>query len=300
MAEKIKITFLGTSQAIPTAKRNHTSILLTYKDQNILIDCGEGTQRQFRKAKLNPCKLTKILITHWHRDHILGIPGLLQTLSLNNYSKTLEIYGPKGTKKYLNLMYKLFVHKNKIKIKIKEISKSKFLETPDFYIESFPMTHNTPCNSYRFVEKAKTRFNKSKLSKLALPSKLITKLAKGKTIKHKGKTIKPKNLTYQQPGKTISIILDTSINKNCISSAKNADLLIAESTYSNSELNLAEKYFHLTTSQAALIAKKAKAKKLILTHLSQRYQKNELILLKEAKKIFKQSSLADDLDILEI
>ena len=79
---KTKITFLGTSQAIPTAKRNHTAVLLSYKDENILIDCGEGTQRQFRKAKLNPCKLTRILITHWHGDHVLGLPGLLQTLAL--------------------------------------------------------------------------------------------------------------------------------------------------------------------------------------------------------------------------
>jgi len=95
MSEKITITFLGTSQAIPTARRNHTAILLQYKAENLLIDCGEGTQRQFRKARLNPCKITKLLITHWHGDHILGIPGLLQTLLLNQYNKTLEIYGPR-------------------------------------------------------------------------------------------------------------------------------------------------------------------------------------------------------------
>ena len=116
---KIPITFLGTSQAIPTAKRNHTSILLSYNSENILIDCGEGTQRQFRKAKINPCKLTKLLITHWHGDHILGIPGLLQTLALNNYNRTLEIYGPKGTKKFMNLMQQIFFKVGKIKIIVK-------------------------------------------------------------------------------------------------------------------------------------------------------------------------------------
>ena len=87
----IKITFLGTSFAIPTSKRNHTSVWLNYKGENILVDCGEGTQRQIRKANLNPCKITKILLTHWHGDHFLGIFGLLQTLSLSGYGKVLDL-----------------------------------------------------------------------------------------------------------------------------------------------------------------------------------------------------------------
>ena len=99
MVEKIKIIFLGTGSAIPTARRNHLAMLLQYKAENILIDCGEGTQRQFRKAKLNPCKVTKILISHWHGDHILGLAGLLQTLNLNGYNRDLIIYGPEGSKK---------------------------------------------------------------------------------------------------------------------------------------------------------------------------------------------------------
>ena len=101
MTEKVEIVFLGTGSAVPTIRRNHPSIFLRYKDESILFDCGEGTQRQIRKAKLNPCKLTRLFITHWHGDHVLGIPGLLQTLALNNYNRELEIYGPKGTKLYL-------------------------------------------------------------------------------------------------------------------------------------------------------------------------------------------------------
>ena len=101
------LTFLGTSQAIPTKSRNHTAMLLRYEDEMILVDCGEGTQRQFRKAEINPCKLTKLLITHWHGDHILGIPGLLQTLALNNYNKTLDVYGPSGTKRFRSKRFNL-------------------------------------------------------------------------------------------------------------------------------------------------------------------------------------------------
>src|SRR4030042_1237487 len=130
---KISIIFLGTSPSIPTAKRSHTAVVLKYKDETILIDCGEGTQRQFRKAKLNPCKITKIIITHWHGDHILGLPGLFQTLALSNYSKTLFIYGPKGTKKFINEIYKMFIFKNKLKLEIKEVE-GKFFENQDFYL----------------------------------------------------------------------------------------------------------------------------------------------------------------------
>ena len=140
---KIPITFLGTSQAIPTADRNHTSILLTYKSENILIDCGEGTQRQFRKLKLNPCNLTRLLITHWHGDHILGIPGLLQTLALNGYNRKLQVYGPKGTEFFLRKILEMFVFEGKINYEVHEVSSGKILETPDFYIQSQEMIHGS-------------------------------------------------------------------------------------------------------------------------------------------------------------
>ena len=109
MVEKINITFLGTGSAIPTARRNHPAILLRYKAENILVDCGEGTQRQFRKAKLNPCKISKILISHWHGDHTLGLPGLLQTMILNGRNEKLEIYGPKGTSRKFKEMMDVFM-----------------------------------------------------------------------------------------------------------------------------------------------------------------------------------------------
>ncbi len=300
---KIPLIFLGTGQAIPTARRNHTAILLKYKQENILLDCGEGTQRQFRKAKLNPCKITRILITHWHGDHVLGLPGLFQTLALNNYNKTLHIYGPRGTKKFISLLYKLFVFKEKIKIQVREIKKGKVFETSDFHIESLPMTHNTPCLAYSFIEKDKIRINKKKLNKLNLKGKVIAEIVKGKDISFQGKKIKASDLIYIEKGKKIAIIFDTSLNNNCYKIAKNSDLLICESTFlesSESGKNLAREYKHLTASQAAQIAKKARVKKLILTHLSQRYGGKEKIILQEAKKVFKNTTVAEDLNRIEI
>ena len=297
---KIPIYFLGTSQAIPTAKRNHTAMLLQYKAENILVDCGEGTQRQFRKAKLNPCALTRILITHWHGDHVLGLPGLLQTLALNNYNKTLHIYGPRGTKRFMDLLYSLFVPRGKIKIQVQEINgNGKFLETPDFILEAFAMQHGTPTNAYVFIEKEKLRLDKEKLIKLKLPhSPLLGRLQQGKNIKFKGKTIKAKDVTYKQPGKKIAFILDTAINPNCEKAAQDADLLISEATYTEKESDLAKEYKHLTAKQAAQIAKKAK--QLFLTHISQRYQASEFKILAEAKKVFKNTKLAEDLMKIEV
>ena len=289
----IEVTFLGTSQAIPTARRNHTSILLRYKNEAILVDCGEGTQRQFRIAKLNPCKLTRILITHWHGDHVLGIPGLLQTLALNGYNKTLEIYGPRGTKRFVDFIYNMFVFAGKIKVDVTEIEGGTFVKTDDFSIEALPLQHGAPCLAYRFSESDKRRIDIKKIKKIGLRGALIGKLQKGESITFKGKTIKPENVSYVEQGKSIAFMLDTAVCDNCIKIAKDANLFISEATYSAELEEKAREYKHLT-------AKQAKAEQLILTHVSQRYEKEEDKILDEARKVFKNTKLARDFMRVEI
>jgi len=298
----IKLTFLGTSASIPSAKRNHTAIFLSYKKENILIDCGEGTQRQFKRAKLNLCKVTRILITHWHGDHVLGIPGLLQTLAFNNYRKKLYVYGPEGTKKFMKEMLKTFVFAGKISIEIKELNEDeKFFETEDFYLEAKKMTHGIPCNAYSFVKKGQIRIDKKKLKKSKLPSELLLKkLKQGKNIIYKGKKYLAKNLTFREGDKKISFVFDTSLNKKIIPFVKNSDLLICESSFGLELKAKAKEYKHLTSKQAGEIAKRSNSRKLILTHISQRYDKDPKKILNEAKKVFKNSFLVKDLDVIEI
>ena len=296
----IKINFLGTGSMVPTAKRNHPAILLTYKDENILFDCGEGTQRQFRYAKLNPCKITRIFISHWHGDHILGLPGLLQTIMQNEYQKTLLIYGPKGTKSKMKKILSIFEKVNELKIKIKELNEKDNVEAEDFIIKVKELNHGTPCLGYSFIEKDKLSINKEKLKKLNLKSSPeLKKLKQGKNIKVNNKTIKAKDLTELKKGKKITFIFDTKYNEHLIDFAENSDLLISESTYLDEE-EIATQYKHQTLKQSVKIAKESKSKKLILFHLSQRYEKNFKEFSEYAKKQFKNSEIAKDLMEIKI
>jgi ribonuclease Z len=300
MTSKINLSFLGTSAQIPTSKRNHTAMLLQYNEENILVDCGEGTQRQFRKARLNPNKVTRILITHWHGDHVFGLPGILSTLSLSDYNKTLYIYGPKGTKEFIRELLKMFNFKRNYEIKVEDVS-GKFFETKDFYLEAKAMKHGIPTNAYCFVEKSKMRIDKAKLKKSGLPfGPLLSKIKDGKDVSYGGEKFKAKDLLYGQAGKKVCFVLDTLDNENIVGFAKDSDLLISESSFSSDDKIKAKEHLHLTAEQAGKIAKKAKVKKLILTHVSQRYEKDLKSFLKDAKKEFKNVEIAEDLKEIEL
>jgi ribonuclease Z len=302
MSDRIKITFLGTSGPVPSPTRNHTSILLSYRSDNILFDCGEGTQTQFKKAQISPLKITKLLISHWHGDHVLGIPGLLQTLSFNKYNKILEVYGPHGIKENFENVLRAFpsVNFGNFKIKVSE-AKSKFIDGKDFSLSAFPLSHGIHCNGYCFAEKDKIRINKQKLAKLKIPNtSILAKLKEGKDISYNGKKFRAKDLTYKEAGRKICIVMDGIYDSKTIGYIKNANILIIESAYSDELKELAREHKHRTAKQAAEIAKKAKVKKLILTHLSERYEKDKDKILNEAKKVFKNSIIAEDLKSFEV
>jgi len=296
----MEITFLGTASHTPTAKRNHTGILVSFDNENILIDCGEGIQRQLKIAKKNPCKLTRILITHWHGDHTLGIPGLLQTLAMAEYSKTLHIYGPRGTKEKFNLLEKLY-NRFMINYEIHEISKETIVDEKQFKIEAKKMDHGVPAYAYAIEIKEKRRIKKAVLKKHKIPnSPLLGKLQAGKNVTIGKVKLKAKDATYLQESKKVTIIMDTQLNENAIKLAKDSDVLICESSFHSDEEHLAKERKHLTAQNAATIAKKAHVKKLAITHISHRYAARPKELLEEAKKVFKNTILPRDLDEVKI
>jgi len=296
----VKITFLGTSDQVPSIKRNHTGIFLSYNEDGILIDCGEGMQRQFRIAKLNPCKITKILITHFHGDHVLGLSGILQTLSLSGYNKVLEVYGPVGIKEFIRKLLDAYPFRCCYEIKVSE-AKGKFFEGKDFYLSSEEMTHGCACNAYSFVKVGQRRIDKEKIKKnkiLAGPH--LQELKLGKNINYNGKKYLFKDLTYVEDDLKISIVLDTTVNDKIVPFVKGSDLLISESTFGSELKEKALEHNHMTVIDAAKIAKKAKVKKLILTHISQRYEANLKSILDQAKDIFSNSYIVKDFDSVDV
>lgn len=297
---EIEVVCLGTASTVPSKKKNHSGYLIKTDKHKILLDCGEGIQRQFKLAEEIPQRLTHILLTHWHEDHSIGLTPLLKSMGMNSYSQTLKIYGPKYTKEKIELFQKIY-NPFKIKIEVKEIESGLVYEDKDIKIEAHPMDHGMPTLAYKIIAKEVRRINKSKIKKLKLPnSPIIGQLQQGRDITYNGKKIKSKDVTYIQESKVLTIILDTAMNNKAIDFAKDSDLLICESTYSKDEEEQAKEYKHLTTHQAASIAKKSKSKKLALVHISEKHVHQIPMMLKEAKEIFKNTIVPEDLNILKV
>jgi len=294
----MKITFLGTSGMHPTKERNLFSVLFTYKNENILIDCGEGTQRQLRMIDIPSTKITRILLTHLHGDHINGLPGLLQNLQANQYNRELEIYGPTGLKRLMNNIFEIIG--GRLRVKINEIQQETIFKNKDFHIEAREMEHTTKVYGYSFVENDRRNINLNYLKKFGLKKHvLLGDLQNGRDIVYEGNKIKAKDATILVKGKKLTIITDTKYCDNAIKLSKDSDLLICECTFNKDLKDKAKEYKHLTSEDAANIAKKNGSKKLILTHFSQRYP-NVNPLVKEAKKIFKNTISAEDFMKVEI
>lgn len=290
----MEITFLGTASMVPTKERNPSAVLISYGSEGILIDCGEGTQRQMKITGIKLTKITKIIITHWHGDHVLGLPGLIQSLGASDYNKTLKIYGPEGTKKYFQALTKTFLFDRKVKMEVNEITKNKFFENEDFLLEALQLKHGIPTIGISFIEKDKRKIDIKKVKKLGLPEgPLLGQLQKGNTITWKNKKIKPEEVSHLEEGKKITIIADTLLCNNCYKLAEDADLLICEATYSSKLEDKGEEYNHMTAKQAAQIANKANVKKLVLTHFSARY-KNTQEIEEDARTYFDNIVCAKD------
>ena len=299
---QLNIIFLGTGGSWPTIKRNVTSIAVKRNSEIILFDCGEGTQRQFQKSKLSYMQISKIFITHFHGDHFLGIPGLVQTMQLNDREKPLDLYGPKGMIKLTNQLLSLGYFKPNYKIIPHEIDEKDVIDFDEYEIHVLRVKHGVPALAYKLVEKMRPgKFNKPRALTLGIPEgPLFRKLQHGETIKIGNKKITPEMvLGKPRTGRTIVISGDTTPCKKMIDFSKNADVLIHEATFDSNLKDISFEYGHTTAKQAAEIASKAKVEKLFLTHISPRYINNGVIE-EEARKIFKNSFVPKDFEETEI
>lgn len=297
----MELVFLGTSSAIPTSYRNHSAIVLKAFGEVMLFDCGEGTQLQMSKAKISPMKIGKIFLTHYHGDHILGLPGIIQSMAFRGRKDPLHIFGPKGLIPLINNVRNFGYFSLSFEIHMHEVNEGIVLEEENYRISCSSMEHSVLSFAYKIEEKRRPKFIKEEAIKLGVkPGPDFGRLQKGIPLEINGRLIQPHEvLGGERKGRIIVYSGDTRPCKQMVEFARDANILIHESTFEGKYNDKAYSVYHSTSTQAAEIARNADVKKLILTHISTRYKKSDL-LGDEAREVFKNSVVAEDFMRLEV
>lgn len=296
-----EILFLGTSASAPSARRGLSAQIVKHDEYRFLIDCGEGTQRQILQSGIGFKQLTRILLTHGHLDHILGLGGLMSTFMRWENIEQLEIFGGKSALERVRILINdvvLFGKKPPMPLHFREINPGTFIDEGDFTVTAIPVTHRGPdCLGYVFEEKSRRPFLNDRATELGVPfgperrdlvNGLDIILADGRTITSEDV------LGPLQRGTKLVVIGDVGRTDNLIEVAQGADALVIESTYLDEEADMARQFSHMTARGAAELALKAGVKQLILTHISRRYREKDVIA--EAQSIFPKAVVARDFD----
>lgn len=300
----IRVVFLGTSGSVPTLKRSLPSVVVQCPRDQWMFDCGENVQRQMMQAKVSFHKKLKIFITHLHGDHVLGLPGLLQTMALMERKEPVQIYGPVGLRNFLLCTKETLNFGLNYPVEISEIlGEGTICDTNDYAVTAFKSNHAVEGYAFAFEEKPRPgRFYPKKAAALGIPEgELWSKLQSGKTIKApNGKTVKPTDVMGPlRAGRKIVYTGDTKPFAAFAKHAKDADLVIHDCTFDETLTEKADKDGHSTPTQAAAQAKAANAKQLVLSHISARYP-DATAFLEQAKKVFPNTVLAEDFLELEL
>lgn len=294
----LEVIFLGTAGSIPTAQRSMPAIVIRRKGELILFDFGEGAQRNFLRAHLGLNRKTRIFVTHLHGDHIFGIPGLIQTMSLMGRKKKVEIYGLPGIKDFVDAIFRTVRLNLTFPVEVFEVEEGLAYKGKEYEVHAAWTDHVVPNLAYALIEKERPgKFYPEKARALGVPEgPLWRKLQYGSSVRlRSGKIVKPTDVCGPpRPGRKIAYSGDTRMSENMKKLAEDCDLLIHDATFDDRLADKAEETGHSTASQAATVAKESNAKKLVLTHISARYGK-PTILLKQAQKIFKNTIVAEDL-----
>jgi len=300
-----EIIFLGTSASAPSINRNLSAQVISHNEFRFLLDCGEGTQRQILQAGLGFRRLNRILITHHHLDHLLGIGGLISTFMRWETIDELEIMAaPTALERIHTLIYGVVLGKNNppMELRLTEIKPGVIFDHAEFHVSAFSVTHRGPdCLGYIFEEKAKRPFLVEKAEKLNIPPGPWRKeLVLGKSVQlADGRVINPNDvLGAEKPG--IKVVFSGDVGDvECLRGVvTDADLFVCEATYLDEEADIAAQFGHLTARQAAELAASENVKKLVLTHISRRYREKDV--QDEARRYFSNCNIARDFDVYKI
>ncbi|WNY24878.1 ribonuclease Z [Methanolapillus millepedarum] len=295
----IKIVFLGTGGGFPSKERNTSSILLNRDGEMILFDCGEGTQQQMMRAKTGMMKLHSIFLSHFHGDHILGLPGLLQTLAFLGQTDEIAVYGPSGLDEIMDAFSRLGMHKLKFPLKVKELSPGDIVSYDGYTVKAVRADHDRPALGFVLEEnKRPGRFNKDRAVELGvLPGPNFSKLHNGQSITLPNGNVITSGMVVgpMRPGIKIAYSGDTRVSDIFFYEAQEADVVIHEATFTEDMKENADEWAHSTAKGVARLAKKYGVRKLILTHISQRFSDDVAPVLEEAKTEFDNTVIAEDL-----
>jgi ribonuclease Z len=293
----LSITFLGTSASIPTIDRNVAGLAVQREGETILFDCGEGSQRQMMRYGVG-FSFREIFFTHYHADHMLGVTGLLRTLGLQDRSAPVLLYGPKGAQRVLGAAITLGIERNKFPVEILEVKPGDRLARDEYDIVVFETDHRADTVGFALVEHTRLgRFNPDRARELGIPEgPLWGELHRGKPITlSDGRTIGPSDLVgAPRRGRVLVYTGDTRPHLGVIEAARGADLLVHEATFGGDEQDRARETGHSTAAEAARVAVEAGARRLALTHISSRYNRDAAELLAEAKAVFPETIIARD------
>lgn len=300
------LTFLGTSAGVPSLQRNVTAIALSLPPGgDWLFDCGEGTQHQYMRSALKPGKLEKIFITHLHGDHIFGLPGLLTSRSMGSLSQPLTIYGPKGIKAFIENALDLSGSWVSFPLEILEIEEGMIVDDEEYTVTAVALNHVVPCFGYCIRQRDKPGFlDAARLKAEGIPSgPWFAALKQGKTVTlEDGRVIDgSRYLGPAHKGKSLAIFGDTAPTEQAVILAAGVDVIVHETTLEAAMAEKANSRGHSTTVQAAELARQAGAGRLIATHFSSRYRKDDMPrLLAECQSVFPATELAEDFWVTEI
>ncbi len=304
----MKLVFLGTSAGAPSKERNVSSCaldLLAERSSVWLFDCGEGTQRQIMHTHIKPGKIEKIFITHLHGDHLFGLLPLLCSLSLNERTKPVTVFGPPGIKDYIETCIRITQAYIDYTLNVIEVKEGLIFEDKQFSVYAYSLDHRITCFGYRIVENDhRGALAIDKLQQAGItPGPIFQKLKEGERVTlEDGRVINGGD--YLKPGakgRIVAIFGDTRPTPNQLILAQNADVVVHEATVDTSRKDWAIQFGHTTGELTAKMAKEARAKKLILTHISARYvAEDEPQLLAECRPVFPQTYIAHDFEVFEI
>jgi ribonuclease Z len=289
------LTILGCSSQQPTRFRNHGAYLLRWNNEGFLFDPGEGSQRQFIFANIAPTVITRILISHFHGDHCLGLGSILMRLNLDQVTHPIHCYYPASGKKYFDRLRYGTIYHEMIQVIEHPVSHEGLVEEDEhFKIEAVFLEHGIENIGWRITEADTRKFDRDKLIANHIKGPLVKEIEQRGFVIVQGKKVTLDDVSWIRKGDRVAVVIDTLPCQSAIDIASNANILLCESTYLEEHRELAQLHKHMTAKQAAQIAKKAQAKKLILTHFSARYQ-NVKCFETEARTVFPNSFAADDL-----